>query len=116
MLPPIAPHPLVIIESPYAGDIERNTRYLRACMADSLHRGEAPIASHGPYTQPGVLDDNDPEQRALGIRAGFLWRERVPDVVTAFYLDFGWSPGMLAALEHVHSLPRSWAYRKLGGG
>ena len=38
---------LVIIESPYEGDVETNLRYLRACMADCLHRNEAPFASHG---------------------------------------------------------------------
>lgn len=49
----------VIVESPYAGDIERNMRYLRACLADCLRRGEAPFASHAIYTQPGVLDDSE---------------------------------------------------------
>lgn len=65
----------VIIESPYAGDIDRNLRYLRACMADCLRRGEAPFASHGLYTQPGVLDDDKPDERKLGIEAGFAWRD-----------------------------------------
>lgn len=45
---------LVIIESPFAGDVVRNLRYLRACMRDCLRRGEAPYASHALYTQPGV--------------------------------------------------------------
>jgi len=37
----------VIIESPYAGNIEQNIKYrLRACLKDSLTRGEAPLASH----------------------------------------------------------------------
>ena len=33
----------VIIESPYAGDVEKNLRYLRAAMHDCLMRGEAPF-------------------------------------------------------------------------
>ena len=37
---------LVILESPYAGDVEANVEYARACVRDSLSRGEAPIASH----------------------------------------------------------------------
>jgi len=37
---------LVVIESPYAGDIEANVKYARECMSDCLKRGEAPIASH----------------------------------------------------------------------
>ncbi len=39
----------VVIESPYAGDVERNLRYLRLAMADCLERGEAPYASHALY-------------------------------------------------------------------
>ena len=53
----------VIIESPYAGDVERNVRYARAAMADCLKRGEAPFASHLLYTQEGVLDDDIPGER-----------------------------------------------------
>ncbi len=52
----------VIIESPFAASngysVEENLAYLRAAMRDCLKRGEAPFASHGLYTQPGVLDDD----------------------------------------------------------
>ena len=44
----------VILESPYAGDIERNVKYARMAVRDSLSRGEAPIASHLLYTQEGI--------------------------------------------------------------
>lgn len=57
----------VLIESPYAGDVARNERYARACLADSLARGEAPFASHLLYTQPGVLDDTNPHEHAAGM-------------------------------------------------
>jgi len=87
----------VIIESPFAGDVERNVMYARAAMRDCLLHGEAPIASHLLYTQDGVLDDNDPEDRALGIEAGLIWAQ-VADAAV-FYVDYGWSPGMLAAKE-----------------
>ena len=86
----------VIIESPYAGNIEENTIYARACMRDSLERGEAPIASHLLYTQPGILDENDLKERAWGIEAGLAWRE--VSELHVFYIDLGWSPGMKAAL------------------
>lgn len=65
---------LVIVESPYAGDVDANVTYARRALRDCLERGEAPIASHLLYTQPGVLDDTVPEQRALGIAAGLAWR------------------------------------------
>jgi len=83
---------LVIIESPYAGDIEHNLRYVRACMHDALMRGEAPYASHALYTQPGVLDDDIPEERQLGIKAGCAWRQVAQ--LTAVYTDLGVSTGM----------------------
>lgn len=85
----------VIIESPFAGDVKANTAYARRAMADSLARGEHPIASHLLYTQPGILDDDIPEERARGIAAGLAWRE-VMDMAV-FYVDRGWSTGMLAA-------------------
>lgn len=86
---------LVIIESPYAGDIEVNVAYARACMRDSLERGEAPIASHLLYTQPGILRDEVAEERAWGIRAGLEWRKVAE--AAAFYIDRGWSRGMITA-------------------
>lgn len=71
---PIKPPPKftpVILETPYAGDVEYNLKYARACVADCIRRHEAPFASHLIYTQDGVLDDNDPNERMLGIHAGF---------------------------------------------
>jgi hypothetical protein len=54
----------------------RNARYLAAALRDCTLRGESPYASHGLLTLPGVLRDDVPEERALGIRAGFAWRGR----------------------------------------
>lgn len=88
---------LVIIESPYAGDIEANVEYARKCVKDSLDRREAPIASHLLYTQPGILRDEVPEERIMGINAGLAWRLVADKAV--FYTDRGWSSGMLKAKE-----------------
>lgn len=88
---------LVIIESPYAGDVERNVEYARQAVRDSLARGEYPIASHLLYTQPGILDDSIPAQRALGIVAGLAWRTVADKAV--FYEDLGWSDGMISARQ-----------------
>lgn len=63
---------LVIIESPYKGDVERNKLYLRACIRDCINRGESPYASHRMLTD--ALDDTDPVERAIGIKAGLSWR------------------------------------------
>ena len=103
---------LVIIESPYAGDVDANLTYLRACMRDCLRRGEAPFASHGLYTQPGVLDDDVPEERERGIRAGFAWREAAEKTVV--YQDRGTTPGMVQGIEHARAARRPIEYRELG--
>jgi hypothetical protein len=85
---------LVIIESPYKGETERNLRYLRSCIRDCLSRGESPYASHRMLTD--ALDDNSPAERALGIEAGLAWRN-VSGVLPVFYVDLGWSNGMWEA-------------------
>lgn len=104
---------LVIVESPFAGDVDRNTRYARACMADCLRRGEAPFASHLLYTQPGVLDDTKPVERALGIAAGLLWGKHAE--LTAVYHDLGVSKGMAFGILAAKEAGRTIEYRKLGG-
>jgi hypothetical protein len=88
----------VIVESPFAGDVELHRRYVAACIRDSLERGEAPFASHAIYAQVGVLDDDDAAQRARGIAAGFAWRDVAN--ATAVYFDLGVSKGMTAGIRH----------------
>lgn len=107
----------VIVESPYAAPtpegIERNVRYLRACLRDCLLRGEAPFASHAIYTQPGVLRDEVPDERKHGIESGFAWRQ-VADA-TVCYMDLGVSSGMRYGVTHADSLRHQIEYRYLGG-
>ena len=102
---------VVILESPYAGKVKLNTRYARACLADCLKRGEAPFASHLLYTQPGVLDDNDPEERERGIRAGFEYRSVA--TMTVVYTDLGTSSGMRYGISHAAQDGQPIEYRTL---
>lgn len=99
----------VVVESPYAGDVDANVEYLVQCLADSLSRQEAPFASHRMY--PGVLDDADRDQRELGIAAGYEWMMMADMVV--FYVDRGFSPGMLRALDRVRTLGLPHSFRSL---
>ena len=103
----------VIIESPYAGDVERNVRYARAAMKDCLRRGEAPYASHLLYTQEGVLDDSISGERQLGIDAGLAWGETVDLVVV--YTDLGITKGMKYGIERHEKEGRTVVYRTLSG-
>lgn len=96
--------PLVIIESPFAGATKRdrnaNIVYARKCVADSVHRGEAPICSHLLF--PQVLDDDIPGERALGIEAGLAWY-RVADKCVV-YADRGVSSGVGGGIARARAL------------
>ena len=109
--------PIVIVESPYSGknviEVGRNIRYLRAALADCLSRGEAPFASHGLYTQPGVLDDRDPEEREQGIKAGFRFHDVADKMVV--YTDLGISSGMQAGVANAEWLGLPVEMRSLEG-
>jgi hypothetical protein len=104
----------VVIETPYRGDVPLHLRYLRACMRDSIMRGEAPYASHHLYTAPGVLRDEIPEERDQGIQAGFAWRALA--YKTIFYTDLGWSTGMELGRGAAENVGHLYDIRKLGFG
>jgi len=101
--------PLVIIESPFSGDVERNKAYARSCLLDSLRRGEAPIASHLLHTQ--VLDDLRPNEREFGIEAGLAWYRVAEKCVV--YEDFGISRGMAEGTARARSHGVPVEYRRL---
>lgn len=103
---------LVIIESPYAGDVARNEEYARRAMADSLSRGEAPLASHLLYTQPGVLDDTNPDERHQGIEAGLAWGKHAD--LTAVYVDHGITEGMATGMDRAIREGRGFQRRRIG--
>ena len=103
--------PLVVVESPFAGDMAKNIRYARACMRDSLIRGEYPFVMHLLYTQDGILDDDIPEERELGIEAGLAWCRYASKTVV--YTDLGISPGMELGIQRAREEGREIEYRKL---
>ena len=100
---------LVILESPLSGNVAQNTDYARECMKDCLMRGESPMVSHLLYTQ--CLDDNIPNERMLGIDAGFAWR-KVADY-TVVYTGLGISRGMQQGIDHAKKLHHKIEYRDL---
>jgi hypothetical protein len=102
----------VILESPFAGEVEANIEYARRCLRDCLLRYEAPIASHLLYTQPGVLDDNDPIERQLGINAGLAWGGQAD--ATVVYTDRGISNGMTYGIARAEREGRPVEYRTIG--
>lgn len=103
----------VIIETPYgSGDpkiVERNIRFARACMKDSLDRGEAPYLSHLLYTQ--VYDDQNPALREAGIKAGLEIGKRMD--ATIVYENLGISQGMSWGIRSAEEAGRPIEFRKL---
>jgi hypothetical protein len=105
---------LIGIISPYSGDVEANLTYLRQIMASILVDGGVPVAGHAMYTQPGVLDDNDPDQRKQGIAAG--WElYRACDVVRV-YCERGISKGMWADIEFCRGIHKTLHICSIAGG
>ena len=109
---------LVLIESPYKAETpelrERNRLYLILAMRDSLARGEYPFASVLLYATSGVLDDDQPDQRALGIEAGLAWGAHA--VETVVYADLGISPGMQQGIDRALAEGRVVSRRLIGTG
>lgn len=112
--------PRTIIESPFGrrvdgtpctpAEMERNTRYVRRALADSLRRGEAPFASHALY--PLVLDDATPEERRAGMESGFAWGEKADQIVV--YADHGVTDGMAEGIERHEQNGLEIFYRNIG--
>lgn len=112
----MSPPPLkrVVIESPYRAtdvySVAQHMAYLKAAMADSIARRESPIASHH-LIPGGVLDDDSPYERMLGIQCGLVWGE-LADLI-AVYSDLGVSPGMKQAIAHYKNLGKPIEWRTL---
>ncbi len=123
---------LSIIESPLGRRVDgtpctpqelaENLVYARACMADSLRRGESPYGSHLLY--PQCLDDAKPEERQRGMEAGFDWgqaaaivnEQRPGSAFAAVYVDRGLTPGMLQGIARHMANGLPIVERRLGGG
>lgn len=103
----------VIVESPYAGDIEKNVAYARAAVRDALSRGESPIASHLLYTQEGILRDEISDERKWGIEAGLAWG--LVAEATVVYTDLGISRGMEYGINNAVHAGRPIERRNIPG-
>ena len=99
----------VLLESPFRGNKEMNIMYAHECFLDCLKRDETPFASHLLYTQ--MLDDDKPDERDLGIKAGLEWGKQAEKTVV--YTDFGISSGMQYGIDNAKENNRPIEYRKL---
>ena len=110
---------LVAVESPYGSPdpkiLRRNILYARMCLRDSLERSgdvqEAPWCSHLVYPQPGVLDEQNPQGRRLGLDISGAWGDRAE--ARAIYQDLGLSGGVEEAVERARTLGQQVDLRHL---
>jgi hypothetical protein len=105
----------VVVESPYAGDkkqMKLNERYGEFAMHDCLvNHNESPYASHLLYTRENVLRDWVPEDRKLGIEAGFYWRDVAEQ--SNFYVDLGVTNGMGLGIDDCNEKDKPYRLRSL---
>ena len=107
---------LVFVESPHKGKnwekTEENKKYALDCMKDCfINYNEAPFASHIAYIHEGLLDDKNPEERKMGMEAGWAYARYTE--ASVFYIDFGMSEGMKAGLENAMENKRRIEFRSL---
>ena len=85
---------LIFISSPYAGDIEKNTKAARSYCRYAVERGHNPIAPHLLY--PQFLDENSSEERDLGLKMGL----EILDKCDEMWCFGDPSPGMTVEISH----------------
>lgn len=98
---------IVMIESPYSGDIDRNVRYLALVSLEAaVIYNELPYASHACMTQHPrhvtyFVSDYDPKWDGLTREQAIEMsqRMRLRCDKTVFYTDLGWSSGMKMARQ-----------------
>ena len=59
---------LIYVASPYKGDIKKNIEYAKQACRYVLNEGNAFFCPH--LLCPQILDDDNPEERRLGINIG----------------------------------------------
>lgn len=84
---------IIVVESPLAGDTQKNFRYALWCCRAWWLNDVFPIASH--TNCPWYMDDNNPKEREAGIDWPWAWFLSVPHM---FMVDLGTSNGMIKAM------------------
>ena len=90
---------LVYIASPYAGDIPNNVERAKEYCKQALEQGVVPVAPHLLY--PQFLEDSDPAERNLGLRAGLELLSRCEDM---WVCGEEISPGMSREIQFAQGL------------
>ncbi|MFP3153616.1 hypothetical protein LQZ18_04155 [Lachnospiraceae bacterium ZAX-1] len=99
---------IAYICSPYRAkndeELTRNIEYAQELQRDALLKGYAPIVPHLSLTQS--LDDNDPQERKIGIDAGLELLEICDGILVGD--RYGISEGMEAEIKKAEELGFMW--------
>jgi hypothetical protein len=90
---------IVYIASPLAGDIQNNIQKALGYCRMAVSMGVVPLAPHTIFTR--LLDDNDPEQRRLGMKMGYTLLERCDEL---WVFGSVLSAGMKAEITYAEKL------------
>lgn len=69
---------IIYVASPYAGDIQKNTEFVKRACRHVMNEGHAFFAPHLLY--PNLLDDSQPRERQLGIDMGLAMLEHCDEL------------------------------------
>ena len=89
--------PLVFICSPYAGDIECHIRRAQGYCRFAVSKNCIPIAPHLLF--PQFMEEDDPEQRRLGIFFGLVLQSKCKEV---WVFGGNITKGMAVEIEKAH--------------
>jgi len=98
----------IILESPFAGDVNNNVHYAKALIHKLAHQGYAPSASHLLYTQ--CLNDTLQFDRDLGINKGLDYAHNKDSIIG---IDRGFSTGMKYGVQRAINEGRSYRFETL---
>lgn len=98
----------IYVASPFAGDTEKNTEAAIGYCRRVIDEGYMPVASHILYAASGMLKDDDPAERDLGLMFG-LALLRLCDEVWVFGDP---SPGMKQEIEEAKRLHKPVKYKE----
>ena len=98
----------VYVASKYAGDTRANTKAAIRYCRSVIEAGHMPVASHILYAASGMLKDDDPSERELGLAFGLALLKGC-DELWAFG-DI--SPGMAKEIEEAKRLKMPVIYKE----
>ena len=89
----------VFLETPTSGnrDPEIYERFAKACIRDSILRKEAPLSVFLLYKQPGILFDENPDEKTLGRLAASEWNKICTRIIV--YKDLGVTKEMQRTID-----------------